>query len=109
MMCLNLRLGMNVVGVGMPRHFIVRHNPQSGKPQMLDVFNNAELLDRTAAAWMVMSITGMTLEDEHLEPSSKHDIIIRMLHNLLGNAKIEDDELRAARYLETIVAITNAK
>ena len=100
------RLDLDVVGVGMPGHFIVRYEPAEGEPQLLDVFNGAQAIDRNEAALIVRSITGMRPLDEHLAATSKQDIITRMLHNLLGTARIDDDELRARRYIDTIIAIT---
>ena len=100
------RLDLDVVGVGMPGHFIVRYEPAEGEPQLLDVFNGAQVIDRNEAALIVRSITGMRPLDEHLAATSKQDIITRMLHNLLGTARIDDDELRARRYIDTIIAIS---
>ena len=33
------RLGVKIEGVGLPAHFVVRHVPKEGEPQIIDVFD----------------------------------------------------------------------
>ena len=99
------RLGLQVVGVGLPGHFVVRHMPASGQPQLLDVFDSAQPVSREEADRRVEAATGRPLEEKELAPTSKRAILIRMLHNLLGIARNERDGESMLRYLDTILAI----
>ncbi|MCE9527976.1 MAG: hypothetical protein K8R36_18195, partial [Planctomycetales bacterium] len=40
------RLGLKMEGVGLPAHFVVRHLPKEGEPQLIDVFEGAKPLSR---------------------------------------------------------------
>jgi regulator of sirC expression with transglutaminase-like and TPR domain len=42
------RLKLNVVGVPLPGHFVVRHEPPGGPPQIIDVFDG-KLMSRAEA------------------------------------------------------------
>src|SRR5438045_2352371 len=46
---LGSRLNLKVEGVGLPAHFVVRHVPADGQPQLIDVFEGAAPLTREAA------------------------------------------------------------
>src|SRR5581483_1333230 len=85
------RLGVKVVGVGLPGHFVVKHVPAKGEPRLIDVYDGAKPLSREEAAKKVEAITGEPLRDEHLAAVTKRAIIVRMLHNLLGVARSERD------------------
>src|SRR5204862_4517779 len=43
------RLGLKIEGVGLPAHFVVRHVPANGEPQLIDVFEGAKPLSRDEA------------------------------------------------------------
>src|SRR5207244_3181488 len=51
------RLKLNVVGVPLPGHFVVRHEPKGGTPQIIDVFDG-KLMSREDAEQKVKNITG---------------------------------------------------
>ncbi len=99
------RVGLKVVGVALPGHFVVRHEPAAGEPQLIDVFEGGVPLSRADADRKVKGITGERLKDEHLAAAGKRQIIVRMLHNLLGLARGERDVKGALRYLDGIVAV----
>src|SRR5204862_766334 len=44
------RIGVKVEGVGLPGHFVVRHVPAKGDPQLIDVFDGGKALSRQDAA-----------------------------------------------------------
>ncbi len=99
------RVGLNVVGVGLPGHFIVRHEPQEGESQLIDPFHGGKLLTREAAAEIVRSHRNIPLTEDHLKASTKQEIIVRMLSNLLGLAQEEQDPEGMLRYVTAIVEI----
>src|SRR5207237_9263800 len=42
------RIGLRIEGVGLPAHFVVRHVPTDGEPQLIDVVEAARPLARSA-------------------------------------------------------------
>jgi regulator of sirC expression with transglutaminase-like and TPR domain len=99
------RLGVNVVGVGLPRHFVVKHVPAKGEEQLIDVYEGAKPLSREAASKIVEAFSDEPLTDEQLAAIPKKAILVRMLHNLLGFPRKERDAKGILRYLDTILTI----
>jgi regulator of sirC expression with transglutaminase-like and TPR domain len=99
------RVGLNVAGVGMPGHFVVKCVPAHGPGQLIDVYDGGKFLDRQEAARIVKESTGRTLKDKDLAAVGKKAIIVRMLQNLFGVAQREKDGPGALRYLDTILAV----
>ena len=102
---LGRRIGLNVVGVGLPGHFVVRHVPATGEKQLIDVFDGAVPVSRDEAARRVAQFNGTALSDEHLGPYTKRRIAIRMLKNLLGIAQQQDEKEVMLRYLAAMLVI----
>jgi regulator of sirC expression with transglutaminase-like and TPR domain len=99
------RVGLNVVGVALPGHFVVKHVPAKGEPQLIDVFEGGVPLSRADAEKKVEAITGAALAEEQLAAAGKRAIVVRMLQNLLGLADKEHDGEGTLRYLDAIVAV----
>jgi regulator of sirC expression with transglutaminase-like and TPR domain len=99
------RLGVRLEGVGMPGHFVVRHVPKKGEPQLLDVYEGGRTLSKEDAGKKAEEITGRPLRDEDLAAVSKRAVIVRMLHNLLNIAQGEKDTAGMLRYVNAIVTI----
>jgi serine protease Do len=97
------RIGLNVVGVGLPGHFVVEYLGADGTSRIVDVFDGAKLLSRDDVKRTVKEATERELTDEDYVPASKRAIVERVLHNLLNLT--ESDPKRAHRYLNAIVAI----
>jgi len=102
---LGRRLGLKVEGVGLPGHFVVRHVPKKGEPQLIDVYEGGKPLSRAAAAKKIETFTDRELEDQHLAAIAPRDIIVRMLNNLLNLAQRDRDLDGTLRYLDTIIAV----
>jgi regulator of sirC expression with transglutaminase-like and TPR domain len=100
------RLGLDVVGIGLPGHFVVQFRPKQGEPQLIDVFEGGVPLSRDDAEKRVLKQTGQALREEQLAPVTKKAIITRMLHNLLGLARDDKDGPGMLRYLDAIVSLT---
>src|SRR5262249_44553673 len=99
------RLGVRVEGVGLPGHFVVRHVPREGTPELIDVYDGCTRMTRAAADRKVRDLAGRPLAEADLEAVSKKAIVVRMLHNLLGVARRERDEAGLLRYLDAILAV----
>jgi regulator of sirC expression with transglutaminase-like and TPR domain len=99
------RIGLNVVGVGLPGHFVVKHTPAKGEPELIDVFEQGKPLSRKDADERVQASAGRALEEKDLDAVTKKAILTRMLRNLLGIAQQARDTEAMLRYLDTILAI----
>ena len=102
-------------GLGLPGHFLTIYQSTdmsedesnsleskiSETEIIIDSFGG-KIIDREQAA----QLTGLALEDLSFEPSSKKEIIKRMLRNLLQVAEREKDSNSQIRYLDAILAIS---
>ena len=102
---LGRRLGLDIEGVGLPSHFIVRHVPEKGASQLIDVFDAAKPLSRDDAASLVQQNAGVSLRDEHLVAVTKRAILVRILNNLLNLAQSERNLPRMLRYLDAMIVL----
>lgn len=99
------RMGVTVVGIGLPGHFVTRHVPKEGDGKFIDVFERGELLTAEQAKMKAEAFPGRELGDEVLRPVTKKAIVVRMLHNLLGVAQREQDVDAGLRYLDGILTL----
>ncbi|MBC7854757.1 MAG: tetratricopeptide repeat protein [Pirellulaceae bacterium] len=99
------RLGLKMEGVGLPAHFVVRHLPKDGEPQLIDVFDGGKPLSREDAGKKVRELTGEDLTDAQLAAVSERQILQRMLGNLLGLAQQKSDKEAVLRYVEAMLII----
>lgn len=102
------RMGVTVVGIGLPGHFVTRHVPKEGEGKFIDVFERGELLSPEQAKKKAEAFAGRELGDDILKPVTKKAIVVRMLHNLLGVARREQDADAGLRYLDGILLLDPA-
>lgn len=78
------RLGVRLVGVGMPAHFLVGVADEDDV--FYDPFDHGRRLDRDGARRRFDEVTGgqVTWDDRYLRPTPDRDIVVRMLNNLKG-------------------------
>lgn len=105
-MTLAERVGLNVVGVGLPGHFVVRHEPKKGDKQLVDVFDRGKLLSIDDANVMIFRMIGRQPPEDAFETAKHIDILSRMLNNLSGGAQNRDDGAAMRRYVEALAAIS---
>jgi regulator of sirC expression with transglutaminase-like and TPR domain len=99
------RLGVKVEGVGLPAHFVVRHVPPKGAPQLIDVFEGGKPMSRDDARRKVEELTGKELQRADLAPVGKRIILVRVLYNLRGVAEKEGDTVALLRYQDAVVTV----
>lgn len=102
---LGQRVGLDIQGVGLPGHFVVKHVRPESEDQLVDVFERGKLLSREDAAALVRLHGNRALTDADLQASPKRDILVRMIRNLGGLAESKTDGEAMLRYLEALVAI----
>jgi regulator of sirC expression with transglutaminase-like and TPR domain len=95
----------DLAGIPLPGHFVVRFQPRRGPAQFIDAFDRGRLLTRAEAEELVRENTGHRARDEHFEPATKRQIIIRMVRNLLGAAERQGPPEAVLPYLELLVAL----
>ena len=101
---LGTRLGLDIEGVGIPGHFIVRQLID-GKPVFLDPFDDARILNLDEVKALATNGRPALFQDRFLETASAKTILMRMLNNLLGLAQDEEDKESMLRYLEVLMAL----
>ena len=107
------RLDLNVVGVGLPGHFVVRFEPANGEAKLIDAFDKAATMSSEQAHEMIRERLNGAIDDEEfqriaksfLEASSPRSILIRMLNNLRGVAEEDGDVDSMLRYLSTVLVV----
>jgi regulator of sirC expression with transglutaminase-like and TPR domain len=79
------RVGLDIVGLGLPGHFCVGAHID-GDLLVLDPFGGGRVLARAEAEAVASRAVGraVTLTDAHFVPTSKAQIVVRMLRNLQG-------------------------
>lgn len=99
------RLDLKIVGVGLPGHFVVRHEPEKGDKQLLDPFDAGKPLSDKDAAKLVQDNTGEPIQPDHLRTVNERQMLLRMLQNLLGVATGKKDREAMLRYLQAIITL----
>lgn len=99
------RLQLNVVGVALPGHFVVRHEPKDLPPYIIDVFEGGVTMTNQEAMEKIVKMTGKLPKRKDFLAASKKAIVSRVLHNLLNIAESEKDRDSMLRYLDALVAI----
>lgn len=102
---LGQRAGLDIQGVGLPGHFVVKLVRPENEDQLVDVFERGVLLSKEDAATLVRLHANREMTDVDLEAATKRDILMRMLRNLGGLAEAKTDGEALLRYLEALVAI----
>jgi regulator of sirC expression with transglutaminase-like and TPR domain len=97
------RIGLDVVGIGLPGHFVVQHKASAGESQLIDVYDGAAAIDRKEAERRVKAAGDRELTAKELAPMAKRAIVSRMLGNLLGVSG--NDSHAAHRYLSAMLSI----
>ncbi len=99
------RLDLNVVGVALPGHFVVRHEPKDLPPYIIDVAEGGVTMTNQEAMERIVKATGNLPKKKDFLTASKKSILTRMLHNLIGIAEAEKDFDALLRYLDALIAI----
>lgn len=78
------QIGLNLSGVGMPGHFLLKYIADDGKETLIDCFNRGDVLSRQDCQSRLDEIYSgeMKLRPEFLHPISRRQILTRMLNNL---------------------------
>ena len=103
------RAGLEVEGVGLPGHFVVRvQMPARGL--LVDPFHGGTLLSEKDCQERLDRIFGgkVQLEPKMLRPCGHKDMVERVLRNLKAIHLRDEDRLRALRVVDLLVALQPA-
>ena len=103
------RAGLEVEGVGLPGHFVVRvQTPARGL--LVDPFHGGTLLSEKDCQERLDRIFGgkLQLEPKMLRPCGHKDMVERVLRNLKAIHLRDEDRLRALRVVDLLVALQPA-
>ncbi|MBI3796703.1 MAG: tetratricopeptide repeat protein [Deltaproteobacteria bacterium] len=103
------RLGLPLVGVGFPGHFLVKYTGADGE-RVLDPFAGGATLTLEELAQKLRRMYGdanpfLGQIPQLLVPASKKDILVRMLHNLKGIYLQANDFARALAAIDRILLV----
>ncbi|MEE9147173.1 MAG: tetratricopeptide repeat protein [Candidatus Tectomicrobia bacterium] len=103
---LSRHIGLPVVGVGMPGHFIVQYTAQP-EPFWIDPFARGQVLaqDDCRARLQQFYEGRLPWRDEYLQVVSDHDILWRMLNNLKLIYSHQNDPRRVLSAIERLLLI----
>ena len=96
------RLDMAAYGIGLPGHFIVGHH-LAGGAAYLDPFNSGRLLARHDCMELVHQ-RGIRFQESHLDPTPNHQILARIMVNLV-NVYTEQGQSARAQWLTRLVPV----
>jgi len=96
------RLELPAYGVGLPGHFIIGHKTSPGIIY-LDPFNRGRILTRQDCIEVVRQ-RGMSFQEAFLAPTPHHQILTRMIANLV-NVYTEQRQPERAQWLTQILAL----
>ena len=90
------RAGLDLYPVGMPGHFLVGVPPAvagTADPRWIDPFGNGRLVDADGAEALFRAATGadVAFSPHWLSPVPAHDVLSRMLANLLAIFRLRGD------------------
>ena len=99
------RLGIPVIGIGMPGHFLVRHRDQDD--QFLDPFYKGILLSEEECAGRLERLvqTDFVWNSGLLDPVGNREVLARILRNLKGIYSQDEDNPRLLKVVELLVAL----
>ncbi|MBY0459708.1 MAG: transglutaminase-like domain-containing protein [Gemmataceae bacterium] len=97
-MAVGTRAGLNVVGVGLPGHFVAKA-VDGDEAVLFDPFNGGQFLDPEACEVLVSGVTGRPFEatPEALQATPPGAIVARMLQNLKTAYLADREYLKGAR------------
>jgi regulator of sirC expression with transglutaminase-like and TPR domain len=78
------RVGLPLLGVGMPGHFLLKHYDEYANELLIDVFDGGRIVTSAACQRRLDEIYSgqMTLQPEHLAAVTRRQLLTRMLNNL---------------------------
>ena len=99
------RLGVPLLGIGMPGHFLVRHRDVDD--WFVDAFNGGILLsiEECAQRFGEVANSPVDWDPQYLAPVSNRDLIARMIRNLIAAYAVRGDHGRSLTMFDWALAL----
>ena len=108
-LCLEVarRVGLPLVGVGMPGHFLLKVYDVEGRQMLIDPFNSGSMLNAADCEERMKEVYAgeVRFKPEYLLPVSKRQILTRMLNNLRHIYMSQRQFKKALVIVELVLAI----
>ncbi|MEN9733385.1 MAG: putative periplasmic serine endoprotease DegP-like precursor [Verrucomicrobiota bacterium] len=91
-------------GVPLPGHFLVKHAPPGGDEQLFDVFDGGKPLTHSDADELGAQFARVPVRTEGMRPSTKREMIVRMIGNLQSFKERERGAAASLPYADLLVA-----
>lgn len=92
-------------GVPLPGHFLVKHAPPGRDEQLFDVFDGGRPLTHSDADELGGQFARVPVRTEGMRPSTKREMIVRMVGNLQSFKERESGAAASLPYADLLVAI----
>jgi regulator of sirC expression with transglutaminase-like and TPR domain len=99
------RLGSRALGVGLPGHFLVRHELGEDCSILIDPFDQGAIIRRSDCERLLKRVNGPSAELEAwmLAPASPTSIVVRVLTNLKHAYMLQRDYVNAVRAIDRLL------
>jgi len=95
----------NLNGLGLPGHFMARHDEGGDDQQLIDVFDGGKFITEEEAIKITGLIPALGESPGDYDISTKREIVTRMLNNLKGISIEMKEPLQALRYADLLIAL----
>jgi len=102
------RLGVSVVGIGLPGRYLVRIESAKDNSTLIDVYEGARRLSRAEAEAQAKSLSDLPITDDSWKPQSKREILYRLVRNLAASAEEVRDAEAMLRYIEVMLTLDSS-
>ncbi len=99
------RLGVSVVGIGLPGRYVVRLESVKDNSTLIDVYEGGRRLSHAEAEVQARSLSDVPLTADAWKPQTKREILYRLVKNLAGSAEEASDAEAMLRYIDVMLAL----
>jgi regulator of sirC expression with transglutaminase-like and TPR domain len=99
------RMGVSVVGIGLPGRYLVRLESVKDNSTLIDVYENARRLSHEEAETQARALSDLPITAEGWKPQSKREIVYRLVRNLAASAEEARDAEAMLRYVEVMLVL----
>jgi serine protease Do len=99
------RIGVSVVGIGLPGRYLVRLESVKDDSTLIDVYEGARRLTHAEAETQAKALSDVPITADSWKPQSKREIAYRLVRNLAASAEEARDAEAMLRYIEVMLAL----